>query len=209
MSRQGNLAKNTLILSIGTFLPKLAGFVTLPIITGYLSKKEYATYDLITLLVSLYLPELTLQIKTAAFRFLLDVRDDKEKQKKIISNIFAVTAPISVVALLVLYFFLPGHSTVLKLCICGYYLADIIVNTVRQISRGIGKNLPYSVSAIISALGKMVFAFVLVKCFHMGLLGGVIALGSGSLFSLIYISIRIKVFSYFDFKYINKADGAE
>ena len=56
MSKKGNLAKSTLILSIGTFLPKLAGFITLPILTGCLTKKEYGTYDLITILVSLYLP---------------------------------------------------------------------------------------------------------------------------------------------------------
>lgn len=204
MSRQGNLAKNTLILSIGTFLPKLAGFITLPILTYYLSKEEYGTYDLVTLLVSLYLPELTLQIKTAAFRFLLDVRNDKDKQIRIISNIFAVTVPVSVIALIVLFFFLPGNSTVLKLCICGYYLADILVNTIRQISRGIGKNLPYSISAVISAAGKMVFALLLVKIFHMGLLGGVIALGTGSFLSLIYLSLRVKIFSFINTGYIDK-----
>ena len=33
MSREGNLAKNTGILAIGTFLPKLASFITLPILT--------------------------------------------------------------------------------------------------------------------------------------------------------------------------------
>ena len=41
MSREGKLAKSTLILSIGTFLPKLASFVTLPILSGYLTKPEY------------------------------------------------------------------------------------------------------------------------------------------------------------------------
>ena len=62
MSREGKLVKNTLILSIGTFLPKLASFVTLPILTAYLTKEEYGTYDLITVLVSLLLPAVTLQI---------------------------------------------------------------------------------------------------------------------------------------------------
>lgn len=203
MSKKTELAKNTLILSIGTFLPKLAGFITLPILTGYLSKAEYGTYDLITVLISLYLPQLTLQIKSAAFRFMLDVRENLDKQKEIVTNIFIVTLPISLIALLVLFFLLPG-STTIRLCICFYYLADIIVNTVRQISRGIGKNLPYSVSAIISALGKMIFAVLLVSILKMGLMGAVIALGMGSFLSMVYISIHIKIFRFIDFKLINK-----
>ncbi|MDE6519946.1 MAG: oligosaccharide flippase family protein [Ruminococcus sp.] len=203
MSRKSNLAKSTLILSIGTFLPKLASFITLPILTGYLTKKEYGTYDLITVLVSLLLPQLTLQIKSAAFRFLLDVRDNPEKQKEIVSNIFIVTLPVSVVALIVLFFLLPG-STIVRLFICFYYLADILVNTIRQISRGIGKNLPYSISAVISALGKMIFAVLLISIFKLGLLGAVVALGIGSFLSMIYISIHIKILKFINFKYINK-----
>ena len=69
MSRESRLIKNTAILSVGTFLPKLASVVTLPILTGCLTKKEYGTYDLLTILVSLFLPSITLQIQAAAFRF--------------------------------------------------------------------------------------------------------------------------------------------
>ena len=79
MSREGKLAKNTMIIAIGTFLPKLASFITLPILTGCLTKTEYGTYDLINVLVSLLLPAATLQIQAAAFRFLIDSRGkDKE-----------------------------------------------------------------------------------------------------------------------------------
>ena len=208
MSKKGNLAKSTLILSIGTFLPKLAGFITLPILTGCLKKKEYGTYDLITILVSLYLPSMTLQVKAAAFRFLIDVREDNEKQKKIVSNIFALTAPVSIISLLilfgVLFFWLPGDLLLIKLFICGYYLADILVNTTRQVARGIGKNLPYSISAVISALGKMIFAALFVLCFDMGLLGGVIALCLASLLSFVYIAWKIKLFSFLDLSLVNK-----
>ena len=62
MSREGKLAQNTLILSIGTFLPKFAALVTLPILTGYLTKEEMGTYDLVTVLVSLILPSATLKL---------------------------------------------------------------------------------------------------------------------------------------------------
>jgi O-antigen/teichoic acid export membrane protein len=51
MGRETKLAKNTFILAIGTFLPKFAAFITLPILTGCLTKDEIGRYDLITTLV--------------------------------------------------------------------------------------------------------------------------------------------------------------
>ena len=44
MNRENKLIKNTFILSIGTFLPRLAGYVTLPILTGYLTKDTAWVY---------------------------------------------------------------------------------------------------------------------------------------------------------------------
>ena len=84
MSRESALAKNTAILAIGVFLPKVASIIILPILTGYLTMEEYGTYDLITVLVSMLLPAVTLQIQTAAFRYLIDVRDDVEQGTTII-----------------------------------------------------------------------------------------------------------------------------
>lgn len=204
MNKKDSLAKSTLIISIGTFLPKLASFITLPILTGCLTKEQYGTYDIITVLVSLYLPSLTLQVKSAAFRFLLDVREDKNKQKKIITNIMSMTVLISVISLLILFIFLPGTSPAVRLWICGYYFADILVNTVRQIARGLGKNIDYSISAIISAFGKMIFAVIFVWGLKWGLLGGTIALCLASLLSFIYISCRLKVWKYIDLKLNDK-----
>jgi len=89
MSRESKLAKNTMIIAIGTFLPKFASFITLPILTEYLSKAEYGMYDLITVLVSLLLPAATLQIQSAAFRFLIECRDDEDEIKRIVTTISA------------------------------------------------------------------------------------------------------------------------
>ena len=98
MSREKNLIKNTLILSIGTVVPKLSSFIILPILTSNLTKAEYGTYDLITILVSLFLPAVTLQLQTAAFRFLIEEKESKINKKKIISNIFMFIVPTSIIA---------------------------------------------------------------------------------------------------------------
>ena len=203
MSREGKLVKNTFIISIGTFLPKLASFVTLPILTGCLTKEEYGTYDLITVLVSLLLPAVTLQIQAAAFRFLIDVRHDKKEIKTIVTSIACFVAPSSIIALLILYLVLFSQTVSVRILICLYFLADIVVNAARQICRGIDKNLDYSISAILSALGKMGFAVVFVYWLKAGLVGTVISLFAASLISFTYIILKAKLYRYIDLKYFS------
>lgn len=209
MSREGKLAKNTLILSIGTFLPKLASFITLPILTGYLTQEEMGTYDLITILESLFLPTVTLQIQAAAFRFLIDVRDDEEKVKEIVTNIVAFIVPTSLLSLLILFFCLGGTGGSIRILICLYFLCDIFVNAARQICRGLNENMEYSISAILASLGKMIFAVICVYWLRAGLEGTVIALLMSTVFSLVYLVFKAGIFRYVDFRYFNKDKLAE
>ncbi len=196
MSRESKLAQNTLILSVGTFLPRVASFITLPILTGYLTQEEYGTYDLVTVLVSLLLPAATLQIQTAAFRFLIDVKNDNSEIKSIVTNIYAFIIPTSIIALLILFFCFSGLSVGIRLWICAYFLADIFLNSARQITRGLSKNWPYSLSAIISASGELIFVVIFVWILRIGLLGSVIALCVATTFSLIYLVLRTKLYQY-------------
>ena len=48
MKREEKLVKNTLILALGTFFPKLAIFIALPVLTGCLTQAEYGTYELVS-----------------------------------------------------------------------------------------------------------------------------------------------------------------
>ena len=205
MSREGKLVKNTMILGLGSFFPRLTAFITLPILTGYLTKAEYGTYDLITVLVSLILPAATLQIQSAAFRFLIDERGNEERKKSIISNIFAFMVPTSLLVLCVLYLFLPGDMTI-RILICAYFFADILVNASRQVARGLHMNLRYSISAIISATGKMVFAVIFVLYMKMGLMGAVLALMLSDLLSFIYMAAALNLPHYIDLRLVNKKD---
>jgi len=204
MSREGKLAKNTMILAIGTFLPKLASFVTLPILTGYLTKTEYGTYDLVTVLVSLLLPTVTLQIQSAAFRFLIECRNDEKAIKTVVTNIIVFIIPASLISLVILFYALENQKTDVRVFICLYFFVDIFVNAARQIARGLNRNLAYSISAILSALGKMIFTIICVYWLRTGLLGTVISLFMASMFSLIYLVFKARLFKYVDFRSFSK-----
>ena len=204
MSRETALVKNTFILSIGTVLPKLAAFVTLPVLTACLSKKQYGAYDLVTILVMLVMPVLTLQIHTAAFRFLIEHHNDRDLAKLYLSNIMAFVVPVGVLAVIITFCFLPVQDIVLRLCICAYLFVDILVSEIRQVTRGMARNLDYSISSIISAVTKMVLAVVLVWCLKYELRGAVIALTMGPTLSLLFLTFKIKVYELIDFKLFSK-----
>lgn len=201
MSRESKLVKNTIVLSIGTFLPKLASFVTIPILTGFLTKEEYGTYDLILVLVSLLLPAASLQIQTAAFRFLIDERDNEKSIKKIVTNIFVFIIPSSVTALLIVFWFLPG-DIIIRLLVCLYLLLDMLVNAARQVARGLNKNMAFSVNSIINSFGIMIFAVVFVWALNWGLLGAVLSLVLSTAIALIDILFRSLLYKYIDLKTI-------
>lgn len=202
MSRESKFVKNTLILSIGTFLPKLASFITLPIITNYLTKAEYGTYDLVTVLVSLLLPVATLQIQTAAFRFLIDVRDVEEKVKRIITNIMVFVIPVSLVTLAVVFFVLK-LSMLTRFLVCLYLFFDILVNVVRQIVRGLGKNHFYSVSSVLNSLLMVAFVPIFIYWKRMGLEGVLISCALSCILSLIYVFFKAKLHLYLNLSLID------
>ena len=204
-SRESKLVKNTVILAIGTFFPKLAVFITLPVLTGYLTKVEYGTYDLVLTLVSLLLPAATLQIQTAAFRFLIERRDQKEEIRTIISNIYAFILPISMVVLVVLYCVLWSQPTLIRIEICLYFLFDILSGATRQIVRGVGKNSLYTMSAFVSAVSQIACVFLFVWFAGWGLAGAILALCIGEFGSLICLLLKGNVVGCIDMKLVNKA----
>ncbi|MCQ4022546.1 MULTISPECIES: lipopolysaccharide biosynthesis protein [unclassified Ruminococcus] len=196
MSREGALAKNTAILAIGTFFPKFAIFITLPILTAFLTKNEYGTYDLVLTLVSLILPTATLQIQSAAFRYLIDVRHDEKEKKAIITNIYGFIIPVSAVALIIMWFFMYNLDLPVKLIITAYFFCDIISNANKQIIRGLSDNTAYAIGSIISALGQIILVLVLVLWLKEGLFGGIAAMCVAELLSSAYLLVKGHIFRY-------------
>ena len=194
MGREEKLVKNTLILSLGTFLPKIASFVVLPILTGCLTQEEYGTYDLVCVLASLFLPAVTLQIQTAAFRFLIDERGKKREEELIITNIFSFIIPVSIISLACLWILFPIENMSIKAMICIYFFWDVIINASRQIVRGLSKNYIYSLSTIISSVSQMLLSIIFVFRFKMGLYGALTTLAVSTMISAIWLIFRSGIY---------------
>jgi O-antigen/teichoic acid export membrane protein len=198
MKREKRISEKYIYYCFGTFLPKLASLITLPIITGALTKTEYGTYDLISTLASLFLPFATLQIQSAAFRFLIDCRDNDKERKQVITNIYGFLVPVSLVALTILYFALHNLDTIIRLLICVYFAVDIILLTTQQIIRGLSKNKLYSLSAVAHSIINLLMVLLTISLLDKGLIGVLISIITASIVAIIILLIVGDVVSNID-----------
>lgn len=190
MRREKALVKNTAIISIGTFLPKAVSFITLPIVTAGLTQKEYGTYDLITTLVSFFLPMVTLQIQAAAFRFLIDFRSNDKEANRVITNVFVFVTSVSVISLVVLFFVLSSITLPVRLLICLYFFLDILVLSARQVVRGLNNNILYSFSAVVESGLNMVLIIGTVKIGGGGMTALLFSLATATMAGLLLLIIK-------------------
>lgn len=202
-NRAEELKKNTIILGIGNFLPKIISFFILPILTGKLTKEEYGTYDFIMTLVSFLLPLATLQIQSAAFRFLLDCRTDKNKKKIIITNIYIVTFPVSIIVAGIILYYWKNLVLITRFLICLYFFSDIVFLTLSQICRGLSYNLYYSVSSICVSATNAIFLLGTLFIVDWGLNGVIFALFLANSFGSCYLIYKCRILNYFDIRVIS------
>lgn len=204
MNREKALAKNTFIIAIGTFLPKFSSIITLPIITGGLTKAEMGTYDLISTLVSLFLPVATLQIQSAAFRFLIDVREDEKETKRIITNIISFILPTSLIALTILYLCLGNVSPVIRWLICLYFFSDILLLSTQQIVRGLSDNKLYSASSVTISFSNMLLIVLTISVGKQGLVGVLASITIATTIGLILLLVKGHILSRIDLSLLSK-----
>ena len=205
MSREKALVKNTAIISIGTFLPKVVSFITLPIVTAGLTQIEYGTYDLITILVSFFLPMVTLQIQAAAFRFLLDYRENKEETDRVITNVFLFVISVSFFSLVLLFFILSFLSMAVRLLICLYFFCDILVLSARQIVRGLDNNMLYSFSAVLESALNMILIVSTIKIGGGGITALMFSLTTATMAGLLILLIKGNFVERFDLSLADRA----
>lgn len=204
MSREKQLIKNSIVIGIGRLLPKFIAIITLPIITSQLTKAEYGIYDLVSTLVMFLLPIATLQVHSAAFRFLIERRKSEEKITKVISNIIIIVFPISLLVSTALFFIWNSIEPTTRLFICIYLIMDILFLCVSQFARGLSHNKEYSIaSIIISVLNAFGIVFSLIIN-NNGITGIVFWLGISHLVASLFIIYRLKIYKYVNFQYVSK-----
>ena len=86
MSKSDSLIRNTAILTIGTLFTKVLAFIVIPLFSKWLSVEDYGTFDLYSTYIMLLIPVLTLSCGEAVFRFLIDTKNDDERNRIVSSG---------------------------------------------------------------------------------------------------------------------------
>jgi O-antigen/teichoic acid export membrane protein len=198
-NKKQQLIKNTLIIALGSISLQLVSFLLLPFYTTHLSTSDYGVVDLITTYNFLLVPIISIQLGMAAFRFLVDARDDESAKARIVSNVLwaaSVPAFTSLALFLLIVQFVHIHYAYWSLATIA---AAIIPSILLQIARGFGKNSVFAIGSIVSGVTTVILNIVLIAHFHMGARGmltsGIVASLAGSL----YLFFALKLYKYIDF----------
>lgn len=163
MNRNKELFKNTIILGIGQFLPKIFMLITLPILTKFLSIDDYGYYELTLTISTVLMPLITLQVHQAVFRELIPKRD--KEVNNIVSSSFYYLLVSNIAIIIITNIILLLLDFPIKLCIMlsSLLLFESFYMLFGQIVRGLGKNILYSVAAIIYSITNTFTLLLLVN----------------------------------------------
>ena len=200
MSREKNLAKNTIIITIGKICTQLITFFLLPLYTGILSTEEYGAVDLLNTLVSLLLPIVTFQVEQAVFRELIEVRGKKDKESKIISSAVITVIFQCIVYLVIFALISPFINNHYKFFLATNVVANIFLSLLLQIARGFGDNKKYAFASFISALSTIVFNVLFLVVIKLGANGMLLGTMLGQIVATIYLFISLKLYKYLKVK---------
>ncbi len=192
MGRRQYLAKNTALFALNTIGTKLINFLLVPIYTAVLTTSEYGTADLVSTIVMILVPFLTLNINEAVMRFCLD---EKADYNKVMSSGLAITVVSIVLGLVVV----PGASLfpavrTLKWYISGYCITHGVFNISVAYLRGKEMLSTFAISNLLQALGTTGFNILFLIVLKLGLPGYFLAHILGYVFSIIYALFKGKVF---------------
>ena len=200
VNREKNLAKNTIIITIGKICTQLITFFLLPLYTGILSTEEYGAVDLLNTLVSLLLPIVTFQVEQAVFRELIEVRGKKNKESRIISSAVITVIFQCIVYLIIFALISPFINNHYKFFLATNVVANIFLSLLLQIARGFGDNKKYAFASFISALSTIVFNVLFLVVIKLGANGMLLGTMLGQIVATIYLFISLKLYKYLKVK---------
>lgn len=188
MGKYRALARNTVIISVGTLLSKLVTFFMVRLYTGVLTPAEYGTGDLLITTVSLLTPFVSFGIFDGVFRFLPEYPRAKKSVFSI--GIYTVTAGAVLLAV-----FLPllGLAEGFRgwLPLLGFLtLAACYHSVCEQYVRACGDTVLYAKQGLLNTLLVVMLNILFLTVLRLGVTGYVLSVGVADTICTAYLVLK-------------------
>ena len=200
MSRESKLFKNTMIIAIGNICTKCVSFFMLPLYTSILSTAEYGTVDMINVIISLSVIILTFQLEQAVFRYLVEARNDCEKQKEYISSAMIFTIIVNLICVLILFVFFQIINYQYTFYVLGTIVLNVLSSFLLQISRGVDNTVVYSIGSFINGSLNVILNVLFIAFLGWKVEGMLLAALIAHIASSCYLGVKIKIWTFLQFK---------
>lgn len=202
MNKTKILMKNALTYFIGVILSKIMIFLMLPMYTSRLSTYEFGYIDLITTIISLLVPILTICIFDSLYRFILD--DEKEISKYITIGfiVLIIGVLICVIGYFIIdYFFEIKYGMLILLLL----ISSLAIGLWQSITRARKKNKIFSIAGVINTIVMMIVNIILILKFNFKGDSLLIATFLANLVSIVFLETNIKIIKYFNISYFDRS----
>jgi O-antigen/teichoic acid export membrane protein len=148
VSREDQLARSTIVYFIGSFGSKLLSFLLLPVYSKYLTAEAYGSYDLISTLLQIISPFITLMLDNALYVYVIGTDNTKERDNIIsfCTKVMLTNSCVAVVGFLVFNYFCSVKYI-------GWIIVWLVSSNVNatwlQIARSLKKQKLYSLTGVI------------------------------------------------------------
>ncbi len=197
--KKTNLAKNTILLSIGMIMTKGINLLMIPLFSSWLSTEDYGAFDLYCTYISLLIPFISFASSEAIFRFAIEKETKKEKSEYITAGLMInlVNAMVICGVIGVIGIFKRWDYTFPFVFLL---IVELFNNHLQGFMRSTKQLNIYSVSSVISTVGIALFVSILILKFELGLKGMILGYAFGYLLGEIIIVCLTNYMSYVKIK---------
>ena len=197
MSRSKEFVKNTAVLTIGKACTQFVNVLLIPLYTALLTTEEFGTFDVIISYATLFLPLVNWQFDQGLYRFMLDVREDADGQKRLFSSCL-VSACFQCIIYFVLFLLASTMISIpYRAFLLGHVILHVFMSLLLQFIRGLGFNGKYAIASFISAATTTLLNVVFLVWLKKGITGLFISSILSQMITILFMVIASRAWRYF------------
>lgn len=200
--RKTNLARNTILLSLGNIMTKGINLLMIPLFSAWLSTEDYGTFDLLCTYVALLIPFITLSNSDSIFRFAIE-DEKKDGKSKYITNGFVINLINTTIVICIILLIKRISGWEMALPFLLLLITELFNNHLQGFMRATKQLSIYSFSSVITTIGIAGSVTILVLYLNMGLKGIILGYSIGNLIGEVFLITITKYWCYLKFNQID------